>query len=115
MNTRNCPNCAAPYDISLNKCPYCGTSYYDMSALDFSYGEPFYLKIRYNGMCITQFVRPRADVSFEFTTDTVDYVGRNGKIASFTTGHSVITNLEFEAVSQSDKELIIIEIENKES
>ena len=21
---KNCPNCGAPYDIGLNKCPYCG-------------------------------------------------------------------------------------------
>jgi len=34
MANRNCPNCAAPYDAALNKCPYCGTSYFDMSCID---------------------------------------------------------------------------------
>jgi len=46
MKKRNCPNCAAPYDVDLNKCPYCGTSYYDLSALDLASSEPFYLKIK---------------------------------------------------------------------
>lgn len=46
MTQRNCPNCAAPYNIELNKCPYCGTSYYDLSALDLTAREPFYLKIK---------------------------------------------------------------------
>ena len=45
LSKRNCPNCSAPYDINFNKCPYCGTSYYDLSALDFTTQEPFYLKI----------------------------------------------------------------------
>ena len=48
MKGRNCPNCGAVYEIGKNKCPYCGTSYYDMSAIDFTNGEPFYLKIRTN-------------------------------------------------------------------
>ena len=46
MTQRNCPNCGAPEDVELNKCPYCGTSYFDMSAIDMEMHEPFFLKIR---------------------------------------------------------------------
>ena len=46
MKGRNCPNCSAPYNVELNKCPYCGTSYYDLSAIDITTHEPFYLKIK---------------------------------------------------------------------
>lgn len=46
MTQRNCPNCGAPYNVELNKCPYCGTSYFDMSAIDMETHEPFFLKIR---------------------------------------------------------------------
>lgn len=42
---RNCPNCAAPYDVELNKCPYCGTSYFDLAAVQLM-GEPVFLKIK---------------------------------------------------------------------
>ena len=48
MTQKNCLNCGAPYDINENKCPYCGTSYYDLSALDLSNNEPCYLKIKIN-------------------------------------------------------------------
>ena len=46
---RNCPNCAAPYDVNLNKCPYCGTNYFDISCIDIDSFEPFYLKLKKGG------------------------------------------------------------------
>ena len=46
MSDRNCINCGAPFDVELNKCPYCGTSYFDMSCLDLDSGKPFALKIK---------------------------------------------------------------------
>jgi hypothetical protein len=116
MSNRNCPNCGAPYDIGLNKCPYCGTSYYDLSALDFTTHEPFYLKIKteMNGMpCyITQLVRPRADMSIDFSSETVDVYGAFGNsICTFTKSHTMTTNISFEAVaSATHKNLCTIEI-----
>jgi len=117
MNQRNCPNCAAPYDVDLNKCPYCGTSYYDLSALDLASSEPFYLKIKteINGTpCyITQLVRPRADVSIEFGNETVDaYDSLGCRVCSFTRSNSLTTNISFEAmVSPNHKNLCVIEVE----
>jgi hypothetical protein len=117
MNQRNCPNCAAPYNVDLNKCPYCGTSYYDLSAIDFTSHEPFYLKIKtiINGQpCyITQLVRPRADMSMEFSSDTVDAHDCFGaKICTFTRGYGLTTHISFEAIpSPNHKNLCIIETE----
>jgi hypothetical protein len=102
----------------LNKCPYCGTSYYDLSALDFTTNEPFYLKIKteINGMpcCITQLVRPIADMSIEFSSDTVDAYDLFGsRICSFTRGNTMTTNISFEAVaSTKHKNLCTIEVLN---
>ena len=63
-----------PYQIDLNQCPYCGTSYFDMSAIDFTNGEPFYLKFKVNmggyECYVTQLVRPRVE-SMEFSSDSV--------------------------------------------
>ena len=112
----NCPNCGAPYDIGLNKCPYCGTSYYDLSALDLTAREPFYLKIKteMNGQpCyITQLVRPYADMSIEFSSETVEVQGLGcERICSFTRSHTMTTNISFEAVmSHTHKNLCTIEI-----
>lgn len=116
MYNRNCPNCAAPYDINLNKCPYCGTSYYDLSALDLTAREPFYLKIKteMNGMpCyITQLVRPRADMSIDFSSETVDVYGAfENSLYTFTKSNTMTTNISFEAVaSNTHKNLCTIEI-----
>lgn len=46
MYRRNCPNCGAALDSAACKCSYCGTSYFDISAIDIDSREPFYLKIR---------------------------------------------------------------------
>lgn len=46
MKGRNCPNCGAALDSAVCKCSYCGTSYFDISAIDIDSGTPFYLKIR---------------------------------------------------------------------
>lgn len=104
MSKRNCPNCAAPYDANLNKCPYCKTSYYDLSALDLTTREPFYLKVKteMNGMpCyITQLVRPYADMSIEFGSDLVEAYDLSGNvICSFTRSRTMTTNISFEAIA----------------
>ena len=118
MTQRNCPNCAAPYDAELNKCPYCGTSYYDLSELDLTAREPFYLKIKVdiNGnMCyITQLVQPRIDnISMEFNSDIVEYRrGIGNMVAEVTRSNSLVTNLSFEAVvTDTHKNLCTIEVE----
>lgn len=43
---KNCPNCGAPYDLNQDKCPYCGTLYFDLSAIDFMDNRPIFLKVR---------------------------------------------------------------------
>lgn len=117
MSNRNCPNCGAPYEIDSNKCFYCGTSYYDLSALDFTTREPFYLKIKteINGApCyITQLVRPSVNMSMEISTDTVDYYDGSGSIVrTCYAGNTLTTNISFEAVaSPKYKNLCTIQIE----
>lgn len=100
MKTRNCPNCAAPYDADLSKCPYCGTSYFDMSGLDISAGEPFYLKINNNGTVLTQLVRlTNASIAQESDSISIGSFS-NPELLRFITEISVKTKLEFEAIPQ---------------
>lgn len=99
---RNCPNCAAPYDTQLNTCPYCGTSYFDMSCIDFEECKPVYLKLKTkignNTVYITQKVIPRmGDITM--STDTVDITGRYGEVINrVVSNKSMTTNVSFEAV-----------------
>lgn len=43
MGKRNCPNCGAAITFEDNKCPYCGTSYYDLSCMPMD--RPFFMRI----------------------------------------------------------------------
>lgn len=105
MKNRNCPNCGAPYDINVSTCPYCGTSYFDMSAIDMSDEKPFYLKIRIGNFTITQLVT--ADMaSFTHETDRIDINSGVGKIASITTSQSFQTDIKFTALVPTDKSYI---------
>lgn len=115
MRRRNCPNCGAPYDIYKNKCPYCGTSYYDMSAIDFESGEPFYLKIRTNmngqQVYITQLVKPILN-TIEMSTDTVncyDIIGR--EVASYISNKSLTTNISFMGIPDKNGNLMTMTVE----
>lgn len=115
MNSRNCPNCGAPYQIDLNQCPYCGTSYFDMSAINFTEGEPFYLKFKFDmggrECYVTQLVRPRVE-SMEFSTETEDAYDILGhRLLSFQTRKTLTTNISFEAISDyKRKELFTLEM-----
>ena len=115
MWRRNCPNCGAPYDIDKNKCPYCDTSYYDMSSVDFESGEPFYLKIRTNmngqQVYITQLVKPILN-TIEMSTDTVnccDIIGM--EVASYISNKSLTTNISFMGIPDKNGDLIAITVE----
>lgn len=46
--TYNCPNCGAP--ITAEKCPYCGTLFYDFSTIEV--GKPSYIKIKHKGKIV---------------------------------------------------------------
>ncbi len=108
LKTKNCPNCGASYEPDLNKCPYCGMIYFDMSIIDFSNNDPFFLKIRKDGLCITQLVRPTTG-EFKIIEDTtyVDDGINNTKMAAIT-NRTAITDLSFE-VGLNGKTLIRID------
>lgn len=106
----NCLNCGAPFDVDKEKCAYCGTSYYDMSALDINNDKPFMLKIKtkMNGTeCyITQLVKARPEMHIEMSTETVDVVDIMGApILSHISNRSLTTNLVFQAVPRQNGSL----------
>ena len=119
---RNCPNCGAPYDHMLDKCPFCGTIYFDMSCVDFSSGEPIFLKFRVkprsimpdeNGtMIMTQKVIPRMDeVSMRLEHDTTRYVGPLGsKMVAWHSQPTMTMEMRFEAIPMDDGSLCKMEV-----
>lgn len=101
---KNCPNCGAPYDITETKCPYCGTSYFDLASIDMSTHDPFYLKIRIGQAVIVQKVIPDLGEFISSAEEVSCYFGSN-KVASFTTSKSLNTHLSFTAVADYDGSL----------
>jgi hypothetical protein len=106
----NCLNCGAPFDVSKEKCSYCGTSYYDMSSLDINSDKPFMLKIKTtmggNECYITQLVRVLPQMSIEMNTETTDVVDYKGTyILSCVSNRSMTTSLTFQAVPRKNGSL----------
>lgn len=117
MKGKNCPNCGAAYTLEDVKCPYCGTLYYDLSAIDFTQNKPVFLKFRipYGNTYadVTQCAIPKLDtmeVSNEYT-DATDSLGTS--IARFCTSKTVTTNVQFHAIPYG-KDNNLYEIKIKE-
>lgn len=104
---KNCPNCGAPFQLESDKCPYCGTLYYDLSAIDFESQKPIFLRFRVNGMEVVQKCIPTFEGS-EFTVETVDCYNRFGKIAEMTSSYSMATSVKFLAIPNSEGHLCTI-------
>lgn len=114
----NCPNCAATIDPELNKCPYCGTTYFDMSCIDFENEKPFYLKIKtkWNGIdCyITQFVKPKLTM-IEQPCSIKEFCSEKGEplIMSSVVEKGLTTNVSFSGIPFGNNELMRVEIRNE--
>lgn len=78
MDGKNCCNCGAPLDPSKEKCEYCGTPYYDLSALCLSINRPVTLKIMidFNGKPVTVTgLAMLKDASLEMRSDNIEVKG----------------------------------------
>ena len=113
MSQRNCPNCGAPYDTTLSTCPYCGTSYFDMSAIDICDRKPFYLKLRHGNMVFTSLVIVKPDVSIEICHDTVAITDNRGRdVSRLNHGSRVEIDMGFESIYRPEaKTIATIELE----
>lgn len=103
MKDRNCPNCGAPYEITKIKCPYCNTTYLDVTDACFEDGTPMYLRVR------TPYINEGATIlmkcipylsHIEFhNNETVDICGRNGiPIKQIATNREATMNMSFTAI-----------------
>lgn len=111
MNQRNCPNCGAPYNIELSTCPYCGTSYFDMSAIDINDRRPFYLKLKMSGMVFTSKVKVDPDVQIEVKEDNCYAYGRYGeRITKIVTSRNLDIDMHFTSVHDFNEPLYTLEV-----
>lgn len=69
----NCPNCGAPIEPDLCKCPYCGTAYADLSVLQLGDG-PQWVRVNLGSRAAPHTVMMRAALmSFEYEISVDSY------------------------------------------
>ena len=89
MERHNCPNCGAP--IQSTQCPYCGTVFYDFTALDSD--KPTYIRMNWHGnQIVFRAIMRSADI--EVRDDPISYYVDN-KMAMIQTHPEVTASVEF--------------------
>ena len=110
---KNCVNCGAPFEYEHNKCPFCGTTYFDnFMTLDLVNNTPVVFKAKTPMGIISMLCKPKVgDMSITMSNDYTDCVGVSGvSLGRFCTGRNLDLDLSFFAIPiQNDKSLITIE------
>lgn len=113
MNQRNCPNCGAPYKTELSTCPYCGTSYFDMSVIDINDCKPFYLKLKMGNMVFTSKVIVKSDVQIIFNEESYDAIGRYGdEVGRIVVNRNIDIDMHFKSVYDPNQILCTLEVKD---
>ena len=102
----NCVNCGAAIDVDADKCPFCGTSYFDLTAIDFTSSDPVALRLRIpfgqDKATISMLAIPELG-SIQQEANTVSFYGGCGQeIARIISGYSVNVDLSFHAVNKNN-------------
>lgn len=124
MSKTNCINCGAAKDTSEIKCPFCGTTYLDLTSIDFSSHDPvicqFVLpsKIKMEGTDSKVVMSMKAiPILEEISQDveTTNIYGGWDEIYSFTTSSSLSVGISFKPVLDKDNTLLTLRAEKEES
>lgn len=108
----NCPNCGAPLDPYVCKCPYCGTLYFDLATLNLEDGSPCFVKFKTPRGLITMLARPELQ-TMEMYSDECYAVDRCGiAVSSYMVSKRCDLNAVFHAlVDPESGELFRLEVE----
>lgn len=114
MSKTNCINCGAAKDTAEIRCPFCGTTYLDLTAIDFSSDAPVVCKFvlpdqyRVDGidgkLIMTTTARPKLE-ELSDNVETTNIYQNWGQAYSFTTRRSMKIGISFEPVSVEDNVL----------
>lgn len=111
MSKTNCINCGAAKELHEAKCPFCGTSYFDFTSIDFSSKQPVALQFmiptsdpKYKCF-ITTLAMPKLD-TIELTNDeAVCYSKEGAPLFSVTKSKTMAAKVSFESVANEHNEL----------
>lgn len=110
---KNCVNCGAPFEYEHNKCPFCGTTYFDnFVTLDLVNNTPVVFKAKTHMGIISMLCQPKAsDMNMTMSYDSVDCANISGiNIGRYCTGRNLDLDLSFSAIPMwGDESLVTIE------
>ena len=113
-NLRNCINCGAPIELEIDKCPYCGTSYFDICNLVLDGQTPIALRfkteVKGREAILTALVVGTGNCSLTTSCDHTDVYGGGAYMGSYLTSMSTNLNLEFRAIPNHNKQLLTMEV-----
>ena len=81
MSKTNCINCGAAKDTDDIKCPFCGTTYLDFTAIDFTDCKPVVCQfvLPYSGRTVMSMLAlPQLD-EISMYSDSIDITGLDGR------------------------------------
>lgn len=119
MSKTNCINCGAAKDTNEIKCPFCGTTYLDLTAIDFSSDDPVVCQfvlpdnIRIGNSnakaVMSMLARPcLEDMSMEANTTNIYGGWDSNPIAIVTNGYDVNIGVSFKPIEGKDKSLFTL-------
>ena len=119
MSKTNCINCGAAKDTSDIKCPFCGTTYLDLTAIDFSSHEPVVCEFvlpSFNGTTnkdkaiMRMLAIPNLE-SLTMESNHVDVYGSCGqRVATISTGADINIGVSFTPVYRRNRSLFDVTV-----
>lgn len=107
MSKTNCINCGAAKDTEEIKCPFCGTSYFDLTAIDLDESLPVALTVRKGQMVIRMLALPELK-TVELAEENIQVFGQHGSVVGqITKSRSAAVELGFRAIAQKGKLLSV--------
>ena len=102
----NCVNCGAAIEVDETKCPFCGTSYFDLTAIDFTKTEPvalrLYIPTSGGKALVSMLAIPRLGRIEQIPEYVSVYSGIGNRVMSMVRSFSAEVDLTFSTVSKND-------------
>ena len=95
MSMKNCPNCGSAKDVNRVVCPFCGTSYFDLTDIDLESRHPCIVRFRM-GNDTFQFKAYVSMAEFEIIPDETTYMrDMSGRLRTLERKNNFNARIEF--------------------
>ncbi len=118
MSKTNCINCGAAKDTDEIKCPFCGTTYLDLTSIDFASGDPVVCQfVLPDNITIgdskaravmSMLAIPRLENMSIEANNTSIYGDWDHPMTTFTTGYDMNIGVSFKPIERKDRSLFTL-------